>query len=64
MPKVTVTDVDKKVAVMEQALLDHQRSCESLSMETLSRVKRLEYLLFATLFSVLSGTVLVVVQNI
>jgi hypothetical protein len=64
MPKVTVTDVDKKVAVMEQALLDHQRSCESLSMETLSRVKRLEYLLFATLFSVLGGTVLVVVQNI
>lgn len=64
MPRTTVADIDKKVAVLEQALIDHQRSCESLSMETLSRVKRLEYLLFATLFSVLGGTVLVVIQNI
>tara|TARA_B100000482_G_C12493067_1_gene253468 strand:- start:35 stop:229 length:195 start_codon:yes stop_codon:yes gene_type:complete len=64
MAKTTVADIDKKVAVMEQALRDHQRTCENLSMETLSRVKRLEYLLFATLFSVLGGTVLVVIQNI
>ena len=64
MPKTTVADIDKKLAVLEQSLKDHQRSCESLSMETLSRVKRLEYLLFATLFSVLGGTVLVVLQNI
>jgi len=64
MAKTTVADVDKKVAVIEQQLIDHVRSCEQLAEETLTRVKRLEYFIIATLFSVLSGTVLVVVQVI
>jgi len=64
MAKTTVADVDKKVAVIEQQLVDHVRSCEQLAVETLARVKRLEYFIIATLFSVLSGTVLVVVQLI
>tara|TARA_B100000214_G_C23387260_1_gene365502 strand:- start:88 stop:282 length:195 start_codon:yes stop_codon:yes gene_type:complete len=64
MPKTTIADVDKKIAVIEQSLRDHQKTCEILSHETLHRVKRLEYLIFATLFSVIGGTVLIVMQSI
>ena len=64
MAKVTVSEIDKKVAVIEQQLIDHVKSCEQLAEETLIRVKRLEYFTIATLFSVLSGTVLVLVQVI
>ena len=64
MAKTTVSELDKKLAVMEQQLIDHVTACEQLAVETLARVKRLEYFIIATLFSVLSGTVLVVVQLI
>tara|TARA_B100001113_G_C21121462_1_gene627550 strand:+ start:4360 stop:4554 length:195 start_codon:yes stop_codon:yes gene_type:complete len=64
MPRTTIADVDKKIAVIEQALRSHQQTCEILSHETLHRVKRLEYLLFATLFSVIGGTILVIVQSV
>jgi|TARA_B100001741_G_scaffold155042_1_gene127987 hypothetical protein len=64
MAKVTVAEVDKKVAVIEQQLVDHVKSCEQLAEETLERVKRLEYFIIATLLSVVGGTVLVVVQLI
>tara|TARA_B000000557_G_C20438719_1_gene302037 strand:+ start:154 stop:348 length:195 start_codon:yes stop_codon:yes gene_type:complete len=64
MPRTTIADVDKKIAVIEQALRSHQQTCEILSQETLVRVKRLEYLLFATLFSVIGGTILVIIQSV
>jgi len=64
MAKTTVSELDKKLAVIEQQLIDHVTACERTSEETLQRVKRLEYFIIATLFSVLSGTVLVVVQVI
>jgi len=54
MAKTTVAEVDKKVAVLEQALIDHQRSCESLSIETLGRVKRLEYLIGSSAVGIIS----------
>jgi len=60
MAKTTVAEVDKKLAVMEQQLIDHVTACERTSEETLQRVKRLEYFIIATLFSVLSGTIVVV----
>ena len=62
MAKTTVADVDKKVALVEQQLLDHVKSCEKTSEETLIRVKRLEYFIIATLFSVVGGTILVFLQ--
>ena len=60
MAKATVAEVDKKLAVMEQQLIDHLTACERTSEETLHRVKRLEYFIIATLFSVISGTIVVV----
>ena len=60
MAKTTVAEIDKKVAVIEQQLVDHVKSCEKTSEETLHRVKRLEYFIIATLFSVISGTIVVV----
>ena len=60
MAKATVAEVDKKLAVMEQQLIDHVTACEKTSEETLHRVKRLEYFIIATLFSVISGTIVVV----
>ena len=59
MVKTTVSELDKKVALVEQQLLDHVKSCEKTSEETLARVKRLEYFIIATLFSVVGGTILV-----
>ena len=38
MAKVTVAEVDKKVAVIEQQLVDHVKSCEQLAEETLSLI--------------------------
>jgi|TARA_B100000073_G_scaffold339233_1_gene337400 hypothetical protein len=45
MAKPTVSEVDKKVAVIEQKLTDHIVSCEDIGERTLDRVKRLEMIL-------------------
>ena len=60
MVRPTVGEVDKKLAVIEQQLTDHVIACEKVGDETLNRVKRVEYFIIATLFSVISGTVVVV----
>lgn len=54
MVKTTVTDLDKKVAVLEQALQDHQVVCENLSTETLGRVKRIEVAIASSAFAIIS----------
>ena len=64
MARATVSELDKKLAVMEQQLIDHVTACEKTSEETLHRVKRLEYFIIATLCSVISGTVVVVTLSL
>ena len=54
MAKATVADIDKKVAVLEQALQDHQVVCENLSTETLGRVKRIEVAIASSAFAIIS----------
>ena len=42
MPKKTISDIDKQVAVLEAHLKDHIKECSKTSEQTLIRIKRIE----------------------
>jgi hypothetical protein len=53
MAKQTVSDVDKKVAVLEAHLKDHIRECTKTGELTLVRIKRIEAIMISGTAAVL-----------
>ena len=53
MPKKTISDIDKQVAVLEAHLKDHIRECTKTSEQTLVRIKRIEAIMLGGTASVL-----------
>ena len=53
MAKKTISDIDKKVAVLEVHLKDHIRECTKTSEQTLIRIKRIEAIMLGGTASVL-----------
>jgi hypothetical protein len=53
MPKKTITDIDKQVAVLEAHLKDHIKECSKLSELTLAKITRIEAFMFAGTSAVL-----------
>jgi len=53
MAKKTISDIDKKVAVLEAHLKDHIRECTKTSEQTLIRIKRIEAIILGGTASVL-----------
>tara|TARA_Y100000004_G_C8747873_1_gene341075 strand:- start:63 stop:254 length:192 start_codon:yes stop_codon:yes gene_type:complete len=47
MPKKTISDIDKQVAVLEAHLKDHIKECSKLSELTLVKITRIEAFLLA-----------------
>ena len=60
MPKQTISDIDKKVAVLEAHLKDHIKECSKLSELTLAKITRIEALMLAGTTSVLGLLVKIV----
>ena len=60
MPKQTISDIDKKVAVLEAHLKDHIRECSKLSELTLAKMTRIEALMLAGTTAVLGLLVKIV----
>jgi|TARA_R110001606_G_scaffold381248_1_gene542353 hypothetical protein len=60
MPKQTISDIDKKVAVLEAHLKDHIRECSKLSELTLAKITRIEALMLAGTTAVLGLLVKIV----
>jgi len=53
MPKKTISDIDKQVAVLEAHLKDHIKECSKLSELTLAKITRIEAFMFAGTSAVL-----------
>tara|TARA_B100000902_G_scaffold30137_1_gene36089 strand:+ start:3842 stop:4033 length:192 start_codon:yes stop_codon:yes gene_type:complete len=53
MPKKTITDIDKQVAVLEAHLKDHIKECSKLSELTLAKITRIEAFMLAGTSAVL-----------
>jgi|TARA_B100001142_G_scaffold327988_1_gene386959 hypothetical protein len=60
MPKQTISDIDKKVAVLEAHLKDHIKECSKLSELTLAKITRIEALMLAGTTAVLGLLVKIV----
>lgn len=60
MPKQTISDIDKKVAVLEAHLKDHIKECSKLSELTLAKITRIEALMVAGTTAVLGLLVKIV----
>ena len=60
MPKQTISDIDKQVAVLEAHLKDHIRECSKLSELTLAKITRIEALMLAGTTAVLGLLVKIV----
>lgn len=54
MPRQTISDIDKKVAVLEAHLKDHVRECSKLSELTLVKIRRIEGIMICGTASVLA----------
>ncbi len=53
MAKATISEVDKKLAVLEAHLKDHIKECTKTSELTLVRIKRIEAIMITGTASVL-----------
>lgn len=53
MAKTTISEVDKKLAVLEAHLKDHIKECTKTSELTLVRIKRIEAIMITGTASVL-----------
>ena len=53
MARATISEVDKKVAVLEAHLKDHIKECTKTSELTLIRIKRIEAIMISSTAAVL-----------
>tara|TARA_Y100001937_G_scaffold100419_2_gene137470 strand:+ start:15469 stop:15660 length:192 start_codon:yes stop_codon:yes gene_type:complete len=53
MARATISEVDKKVAVLEAHLKDHIKECTKTSELTLVRIKRIEAIMISSTAAVL-----------
>ena len=55
MSKLTIADINAKIAETNSKLEKHEAVCAERWRETVYRTKRLELLILATLFSIIVG---------
>ena len=55
MTKLTIADINAKIADTNAKIEKHEAVCAERWRETIYRIKRLELLILATLFSIIVG---------